>query len=325
MNSKNFVFLRHSILTAFSLGLIACDSADITNSSSELVAAAALQQPSRNLLDNGSFESQIGSDWRICSSISNFSNDAAPSNGNRALSISGGTCLSQTAPAEPGAAYTLRCDASTTNSGFSSITVGFIDDNSDPLETHENAITSTDYTTISRTITAPAQAISADVLIFSEGEATIDNCSLIRLPHPELVNGDFSDDLTGWRVCQDTTGQVAFTSDPLGDANQQLSVSNGGCVNQTIDISEVVASRSDFFSINLSCDTETDNNGYASISLGYRDASFEPIGIDVENVLSGTTNGVFASNLPVPFDTKFAEVTIFSNAVTTVDNCSLSF
>ncbi len=318
---------RSLLLLTIILGMNACDSGTGIDSAEEPVAAAALAQTSDNLLVNGGFESQLSGDgWRACSSFANFTTDATPGEGSGALSIMNGACLSQRTAATAGATYTLSCEGRVVSSnGDSNISFGFVDAGSAAIEVQEHLITTADYATITSTITAPASAVSAEVLIYSEGEAAVDNCSLTRLADSELINGDFSAGLTGWQTCDNTAGDIEVISNNLEPGNQELSVSNGGCVYQFVDIGTILASETQRLSTSLICDTLTDGSGYASITLGYRDANFQQISINVENVITGTTDGVFESDLAVPFDARFAEVQIYSTSLTTVDNCSLSY
>ncbi len=316
---------RGALLTVIGLGVSACDSSVDTDSAEEPVAAAALELATDNLLVNGGFESPVNGDsWRTCSSVSGITTYALPSEGSGALSLSNGACLSQSTAAVAGATYTLSCEGRVAGSGNSTVTFGFVDAGSATIESQENVIASTDYTTIVSTITAPPSAASAEVMIVSDGEAAVDNCSLIRLADSDLLNGDFSLGLTGWQMCDNTAGDVAVTDNALEPGNNQLSVSNGGCVYQLVDMTEILASDMQNLNLDLTCDTDTDGSGYASITLGYRDANFQPISINVENVITGSTDGVFKSDLTVPFDTRFAEVQIYSTSVTNVDNCGLS-
>lgn len=338
MSVKHY-FPLSILLTGITLGLSACDSGTLVQGADEPVAAAALEQGTEepvaaaivqlpvNLPDNGGFESLIKRDnWSSCSSSGAFSIDATPGNGDSVLSVANGACLSQSIPAIAGATYTLSCEGRLVNSGGnSSITFGFVDASSAPVEVQEKRITTSEYAPITSTITAPVSAVSAEVLIFSDGEASVDNCRLTRLADGELLNGDFSMDLSGWQICDDTDGRVEVTDSIVEPGNRELSVSNGGCVYQYVDMSEILRDGPQIFNTFLSCDMQTDDSGFASITLAYRDANFQQVHRIVEDIVTGSTDGVFTSDLTSTVDARFAEVQVFSTSATTVDNCSLSF
>lgn len=314
---------RSALMSVVAASLMACDSAMLFDTAQPTLGAA-LGETSANLLGNGGFESPISvNDWESCAPGTDFSTDATPSDGLAALSVSNGSCLSQTVPAVAGATYTLSCEAYEPVDRYSTITFGFIDDSSAPVEVQEIAIDGSSYGAVSSTLTAPASADRAQVLIFSDGEAVVDNCSLIKLADAVLLNGDFSEDLSGWQVCENTAGTVSVIDHQLEPGNKQLSISNGGCVYQTLDVSAPMQVRSDLH-LYLSCDALTSDDGYSSITLGYLDGNSQPLSVNEVAISRGSTNGLFESDLAAPAGSHFAEVVIYSDAFTTADNCQIT-
>ncbi|OED38885.1 hypothetical protein AB833_17765 [Chromatiales bacterium (ex Bugula neritina AB1)] len=321
MSNRN---LKSAWICAIALSVSACDSAVIFSTVTTPELGAALAQTSENLLLNGGFETFISDDdWRSCSPVSDINTDAAPSEGAGALSLSNGSCVSQTITAIAGATYTLNCEGMVIGDAYSSIAFGFIDESSSPIEVQELAIISADYSPISSTLTAPAAAQSAEVLIYSDAEAIVDNCSVIRLADASLINGDFSADLNGWQTCDNGTGDITILNNALDSSNKQLAISNGGCISQTTDISEPLSSRSDL-TIKLGCDALTSGDGYSSITLAYLDGNSQPLSTNEVPISSASTGGVFASSLAAPAEAHFAQITLYSEGFSIIDNCSIA-
>ena len=320
------ILSRNVVIVAVALSVNACDSGTVANNTVEPTFGAALNQNPDNLLVNGGFELTVGGDnWRTCSTISDYSTDATSTEGAHALSISSGTCLSQTVQITAGTTYTFSCDARNVSSSYSNITFGFTDDSTTPVDAIENAITGTDYTTITNTMTALPTAVSAELLIFSEGEANVDNCTLVPTPKTQLKNSDFSRDLAEWQECENSDGNITVSNDGINPANNKLTLSEGGCAGQVIDISNTYDDRNYDVVVDLTCSVQYDEDGYASITLGYLDENLTDLTRKVRNISANSTDGVFKSSLLVPVEAHYAEVEIYSASTSYIDSCSISY
>ncbi len=131
-----------------------------------------------NILTNGGFESDLTA-WTACGG-NKSSIISSTVEGNNALNIQGTTCLFQEAVAEPDSTYTFSCQAkrdlatawssmqlSFTTSTFASTGVSQVEE-----------ITGSDYNPISISLTAPANAANVAVTLYTEDEASLDDCRL---------------------------------------------------------------------------------------------------------------------------------------------------
>lgn len=311
---------RSTLVISVGLALAACDSAVITGpASTGLEIGAAQSAPA--LLQDADFETGSNA-WQSCSPNGNaaITGDDA-SDGAQAMNISNGACLAQSVPADTGATYQLNCQTKSAGDAWSSATMAFLDQNLQPLDSREKAITADNYSTLSTTMTAPTFTSFAEILFYSEGSATIDDCTLeeltVALPPIALQNGDFNSGLDNWQQCQG-----------IGSAqvnNGSLELSGGSCVFQNIDVAEAVAQSPDNqpMTLTLLCDNvaKTDN-GHASFIIAFLDDNNNPVA-NTESTITDTTTSS-AVRLDAPASATSAEIMIYSDADTTVGMCEIN-
>ncbi len=136
-----------------------------------------------NILTNGGFEGGLTA-WSSCGSIntSTIVNNAVE--GQNALTIGGnnvsGTCLFQEAEAVVGSVYTLSCQASrNAATSWSSMQLSFTTSTFAATGVSQlKEITGSSYSPVSITLTAPANAANIAVTLYSEDNASFDDCIL---------------------------------------------------------------------------------------------------------------------------------------------------
>ena len=320
MSLRKLITSRSALAISVGLSLAACDSAVITGpATTDLEIGAAQEAPA--LLQDADFESGSNA-WQSCSTsgTSELTGDDA-SDGAQAMNISNGACLYQNVPADTGTTYQLNCQAKSVDERWSNVTLAFLDQNYQPLDSREHAITAENYSTITTTMTAPPFTSYAEVLFYSEGSATVDDCTLeeitVALPPIALTNGDFTNGLENWQQCQG-----------IGSAqvnNGNLELSGGACIFQSIDVSEAVAQSPDNqpMTINLLCDNVAkSSDGYASFIVAFLDDNNNPVA-NIESPITATTTSS-AVRLDAPASAINAEVTIYSDADISVGMCEVN-
>ncbi len=316
---------RSTLIISIGLSLIACDSAVITGTGStgatgatDLTIGAALA--SNNLLLDGDFESD-STTWESCSTNGSNSLTSDANAGSQAINVSDGGCIFQNINISAGATYQLSCKAKSSGDSWSSATLAFLDANQQPLDSREQAITSTNYSTYSATLTAPAFSNVAEVLFYSEGSATIDDCQLeeiaVTLPPISIINGSFDDGLDGWEQCQ-APGTVEVV-------DGAAVIANSACISQKIDVSAPVAQSPDNQPMTLSflCDGVTKvGPEHASFIVAFLDENEQPVATKESPINATTTSS--AVRLDAPKTAAYAEVMAYSDATITVGTCSVS-
>lgn len=309
---------RSTLIIGIGLSLTACDSAVITGSGASGLNIGAAMAPT--LLLDGGFETGSAA-WESCSTTGSSALTADASEGSQAINVSNGGCLFQNVNVDAGATYRLSCETKSSDDGWSSATLAFLDQNFQPLDSREQAITTPAYSTLSTTMTAPAFGSIAEVLFYSEGSASIDDCKLeevtITLPPVAITNGGFDDGLTGWEQCQ-SPGTVEVI-------NGAAVLSNGACIYQTIDVSEPVSLSPDNQPMSLSflCDDVSKTGSeHASFIVAFLDDTSQPVATKEFTLDAGTTSS--AVRLDAPKTSAYAEVMAYSDATITVGSCSVS-
>lgn len=309
---------RSTLIISIGLSLTACDSAVITGPGSTDLSIGAAMAPA--LLLDADFETGSAA-WQSCSTNGSSALTADASEGSQAMNISNGGCLYQNINVDVGTTYRLSCETKSSDEGWSSATLAFLDQNSQPLDSREQAITTANYSTLSATMTAPAFSSIAEVLFYSEGSASIDDCKLeettITLPAVGLTNGSFDNGLTGWEQCQ-SPGTVEVI-------NGAAVLSNGACIYQTIDVSEPVSLSPDNQPMTLSflCDDVTKTGSeHASFIVAFLDEAYQPVATKEFTIDAATSSS--AVRLDAPQTSAYAEVMAYSDATITVGECSVS-
>lgn len=317
MSLRKLFNQRSMLIIGIGMSLTACDSAMITGPGSTDLSIGAAMAPA--LLLDADFETGSAA-WESCSTNGSTTLTADASEGSQAMNVSNGGCLFQNANVDVGATYRLSCQTKSSD-GWSSATLAFLDQNYQPLDSREQAITSTGYSALTSTMTAPAFSSIAEVLFYSEGSATIDDCTLeevtITIPPVAITNGGFDDGLTGWEQCQ-TPGTV--------EANNGSAVlSNGACIYQTIDVSEPVALSPDnqLMTLSFLCDDITKTGSeHTSFIVAFLDDTYQPVATNELTVDAATTSS--AVRLDAPKTSAYAEVMAYSDATLSIGTCSVS-
>lgn len=319
MSIRHKTGLAATVLTALAITVTGCDSAVITGTGSEPGIGAAMAEPESQLLTDGSFELGAAT-WESCSDNGNSDLDSDASDGDLALRLANGACRYQNLLADAADSYRLTCDAKQNAEGWSSVTLAFLDQNFRPLDSQELPIESDSYTTIDITMTAPPFTSRTEVLFYSDGAMSVDNCELnqvtLEVPAVQLQNGSFSDGLTAWSQCAGTDATVT---------NGVASIVGGACINQTIDVSESVAASAvnDPFTISFQCDQITKTGDqYAAAIVAFLDENNEPLANDEQAINQGTTST--AVRLSAPANTQVLEVMLYSDGQTSIGQCNVT-
>ncbi len=317
MTFRKLINPRNALIVGIGLSLTACESAVITGTGSSQLGIGAAQ--AANLLEDGDFESGSAA-WESCSTNGSSNPIPGAAAGTLAMSINDGACLYQNVEIDAGKTYQMNCTTRQDGDSWSSATFAMLDGTYTPLVSEEAQITDLTYQNQSITLTAPTHSSYAEILFFSEDSATIDNCSIqevtVEIPAVSLSNGDFENGLTNWQQCQ--TGSASAES---GVA----SLSNGSCIYQTIDVSQAVSLSPANQPLNLSLHCsglDKIGAGYASVTIAFLDDRYEPVASE-EHAIAATDTSTSVS-LDAPSSTSFAEVVLFSDATTSIGNCSLS-
>ncbi len=299
------ILKKAALIIAVSTGLIACNSAQITGGPLEIGAAQ-----SNNLLDHGGFERGFG-DWRACSDpqlVSLQTNDTR-TEGSAILEARG--CLYQTVPAQANDNMIVNCNATKSNrDDWTSLTFGYLDANYKPLDTVEEQIMGTAATNVTASLRAPADTAYAEVLIYTESGAVIEDCELINtqrgVSSELLINSHFEEELTAWQACS----QGTVTAD-----NAIATVTNS-CISQKFTASEGLE-------LQLTCDSYKTGTEHAAVVLGYLDDSFQ--GIELTEAPISTVEGLFPSvTLTAPADTVYVEAMVYGLGQVDINSCSLN-
>lgn len=135
-------------------------------------------EPTSNLLDNGSFESNTAN-WSSCAAadLLSVSNDA--DDGAAALAVNNGGCMYQEFPVAAGSSYQMQCRAKRTSSArYTSVSLTMMNASYNSLETSELPVTTSTFADYSATLTAPATGAVGSVVVYSEDPAVFDTCSV---------------------------------------------------------------------------------------------------------------------------------------------------
>lgn len=141
---------------------------------------AANQDITDNLLYNGGFESAI-TDWRFCEDDTTglFSTDAQE--GSRAVEIMNGNCVFQEVEITAGESYTMSCQAynNANSSGQATLRFALATNSYQTLLDNVQNVTGNNYQPYTATLSAPDHATYAVLTFQTDGQATLDNCSIV--------------------------------------------------------------------------------------------------------------------------------------------------
>ena len=244
--------------------------------------------------------------------------------GTFSLALSGGACVDQSLSAADiaalaGNSYTLSCDVERIV-GYAALTI-FINGQANSVPIPTDRIGSG----IQVTGTAPSNASSGFVSIYSEGSLTIDDCQLTAGGSPPpadgnlLENGKFEEvntitrKTTEWS--QGCSGTVLRNGRP-GPVGTYLTLANGVCLDQSLssnDTSSLAGKRYSF-----SCNVFR-NTGYAALTVFTNDQVNSIVIPVITNFAEQrvTVTGTAPSSVSSGF------VSIYADAALDVDDCVL--
>ena len=281
-----------------------------------------------SLLVNGGFEDGKAS-WFDCADASLSVAGNRANNGEKALTQNSGACLYQEFVVEPGNTYTVICDAFAQNSAYSSISLTMMDPGYTELVADAAVVTSSAYTTYSKALQAPQEAGIGAVTLYSEGPTHYDSCIVITdgtttpvtppvvqppVPPPAsslLVNGDFSQEKSGWYDCSNSN--LTSIEPVAGSQDNALKVQNAGCIYQEF---AVTAGKQ----YELNCIARSEGSQYSSISFQMADATYNQLDSKVKVVGPGDYQSYIAT-LTAPANSATGAVTLYSEDITRVSAC----
>lgn len=302
--SLNTNIKKGALLIALSSGIAACDSLQITGGPIAIGAAQA-----GNLLTSGGFDGGFGA-WRACSDPAAVTLDSNDINTEGKAELSAGGCLFQTVPAKANDEMVVSCNALRTDNAWTSLSFGYLDADYQPLGSVETPVTSSLLTEVSASMRAPTNTAFAEVLIYTENGAVVDDCELINLseglPQEFLVNGFFEEGLNSWQSCEH--GSTA--------AENNTATITQSCIRQKFTAYEGVQ-------LSVTCDGVKLDEDYAALALGFLDADNQPLEVR-ETPLSTEANTFPTVTLTGPADTNFAQVMIYTVGEVSLDSCSMN-
>jgi len=160
----------------------------------------------------------------------------------------------------------------------------------------------------------PRQSIDSFLTRFEDTTTTASNETLAHNPG-FLTNGGFESNQSNWTVCGggNGIGNSADTRTGLG----ALALSGAACLYQEIPVEtgDTVA---------LECYAKADNSGFASLSLTNSDENYTALNTDSLQIVGNNNFNRYASSLVAPNGARNAVVVLYSDAISTFDDCLLS-
>ena len=277
-----------------------------------------------NLLENGDFETLangLPTEWSVgCGGTAT----SVTGRSGKGFSLTGGVCVDQGLSAGDVAAlsnndYTYSCYAKNTG-GYASLSIFFNDSPKSVVIPVSNS-----YQLIELKGTAP-QASSGFVSIYSEGNFTVDQCSLTAgdvapPPPPPPPSGDNLLENGGFETLNANSKPISWNkgcggsySRVVGRSGNGLSLSGGACVDQVLsnpDLSTLAGKPYTY-----SCYAKN-TGGYASMSIFFDD-------VPVSTVIPQSNEFQLVEVKGTTPNTSSSFVSIYSEAGLTVDDCSVT-
>ena len=160
----------------------------------------------------------------------------------------------------------------------------------------------------------PRQVIDSLLTPYVDTGAPVPNETVAHNPG-FLRNGGFESDQANWTVCGGGSGIRSSIDARTGGS--ALAISGAGCLYQEIpiDTGDEVA---------LECFAKADNSGFASLSLTNSDENYTALNTDSLQIVGNNNFNRYATSLVAPNGASNAVVVLYSDAVSTVDDCQLS-
>jgi len=292
---------------ATALILSACDAVQLVNPPQ---MGAAIEG---NLLTQGSFDDSFGT-WTSCGDPALINRIENEQQGTAVAQLQPNACMYQMVSAQENDNMQVSCEARKTDgqvNSWTSMTFGYLDENFDPLKTVEKQIASGNFDRVSAALRAPVDARYAEVLIYTESGAEIDDCEIVNtqagLPAEILQNPYFEEGIEGWAQC--SGGTV--------DVDNNVATVTGTCIQQKFNATAGL-------NLTMSCDAvKLDNIGYAAIAVGFLDSNDQPLGTE-EVPLTVFSTVAPSISATAPAGASFAQVIVYSQNSTEVKSCSLT-
>lgn len=298
-----------------------------------------------NLLANGGFE-QGRASWLDCAAAGLSTTTGNASSGQSALAQQSGACLFQEVAVQAGETYSVTCEAAAQNTAYSSVSFNMLDPAFVELDNTTAVVDGNSYTEYSLSLTAPSNATSAAVTLYSEGPTRYDSCIVTTsssgsnpttpvdqiptapvdpptplVPQPGtnlLSNGEFTENKSGWFDCgsASSTEVVSATDATIaGVTGNVLQVRNAGCIFQEVPVTPGTQYR-------MQCNAQSEGSQFSSITFQMSDANFTSLESDVSVIGPGSLTS-YISTITAPANARNSVVTIYSEDITRIDACSI--
>jgi len=246
-----------------------------------------------NLLANGGFE-QGRASWLDCAAAGLSTTTGNASSGQSALAQQSGACLFQEVAVQAGETYSVTCEAAAQNTAYSSVSFNMLDPAFVELDNTTAVVDGNSYTEYSLSLTAPSNATSAAVTLYSEGPTRYDSC---------IVTTSSSGSNPTTPVDQIPTAPVDPPTPLVPQPGTNL-LSNG----------EFTENKSGWFDCGSASSTE--------VVSEMSDANFTSLESDVSVIGPGSLTS-YISTITAPANARNSVVTIYSEDITRIDACSI--
>ena len=282
-----------------------------------------------NLLVNGGFDdTQSLAGWANCGDAAKTQTVSADGRGN-ALRIFNGGCMYQEVLVTPGLTYSLSCDAQRTGSEWTILEFSFLDANfnvsgsKDMKQVHSSG----DFRAYRFSGKAPANAVYALTLAYSDDDTLLDACQLVQgestpvdLPLLSdsrinlLGNGGFEDGFNNWNSCAEE--DLLATSFEADTDTGALAISGGGCIYQEFPVTPG-------FAYGLTCRAQrTDASLYTSVTVSMLDSNYAALDTQELPVIS-TGFEDYTATVTATSDSTSGTVVLYSESPAVFDNCEV--
>ncbi len=265
-----------------------------------------------NLLSNSSFSSDL-SEWTSCGGQATYAAGTAI--------LSDGGCLFQEFTVTPQATYSLNCDAAT-SAGYASVQLMISDSSYASLESDLAVVSSTTMAPVMAAVTTPVAGAQGAITLYAADQASFDNCVVVEelsavvppaiaLAANELLdNPTFSSNLDGWFGCG---GEQALSANGV-DGRQVLSLTNGGCLFQEIEMVPGLE-------YGIECVGKT-VSGYTSVSFTEYDSAYTVLSSQ-QQVVSGNNYQNHEIVVTASDNARYGAVTLYAGSNASFDSCGI--
>ena len=293
----------------------------------QAIVPQAIELEAGNLFDNGGFEAGL-TGWEACAAGAIQLSTTDTNTGTNALKVNANNCFYRSVRVEAGQDLILSCYAKLT-SGNAWTGMGMTFSNSEWVEVAQSPvalITGRGYKRHDVRATVPFNGYYASMWFYSENPALVDDCSLMletEPPPPPPPSGENLLENASFESYSTTNALNEWTNDcggnfdsvEAGRTAKGLRLSNGICIDQSLDAGDIASLQGQNYS--YSCYTKNSSGGYASLSAFFDNQSFSKvIPASTEFVLTELT-GI----APSPASSGF--VSVYSESDIVIDDCEL--